>query len=331
MRTHSRRPIWARVPALVIPAPVLMLSHLGVSEASGRRVPGRRGPLHGAAARRGLHRRARCCRRSRERALSRAPATASTTSSRSSPATPGDVDLPLGARVRARRRSPADAKVDLFQVRTKDFDRSSPRSAASRRSRRSARPRSRRAAALHRTRPGRRTAACRSRRRRCRSWSSRDRGEPAPRPDSRRRRREPTTDDTADARAAAPPHWRLLVKHPSGSLEAAVNAVRRRNLIVSTSILGILGVSVGFLVAVDAARAGSRAPAARVRRDGLARAADAARGHPLGRRQSRRRRRQRRGADPPVRPARPARRACGSPNSSSRFSSSPASSRASGR
>jgi signal transduction histidine kinase len=43
-------------------------------------------------------------------------------------------------------------------------------------------------------------------------------------------------------------HWRLLVKHPSGSLEHAVNAVRRRNLIVSTSILGILGVSVGFLV-----------------------------------------------------------------------------------
>jgi two-component system sensor histidine kinase SenX3 len=47
---------------------------------------------------------------------------------------------------------------------------------------------------------------------------------------------------------AASPHWRLLVKHPSGSLEQAVNAVRRRNLLVSTSILGILGVSVGFLV-----------------------------------------------------------------------------------
>jgi len=46
----------------------------------------------------------------------------------------------------------------------------------------------------------------------------------------------------------AQPAWRLLVKHPSGSLERAVNAVRRRNLIVSSSILGILGVSVGFLV-----------------------------------------------------------------------------------
>jgi signal transduction histidine kinase len=50
-------------------------------------------------------------------------------------------------------------------------------------------------------------------------------------------------------RAGAPaPHWRLLVKHPSGSLEQAVNAVRRRNLLVSSSILGVLGLSVGFLV-----------------------------------------------------------------------------------
>jgi two-component system sensor histidine kinase SenX3 len=47
---------------------------------------------------------------------------------------------------------------------------------------------------------------------------------------------------------ASPAQWRLLVKHPSGSLEHAVNAVRRRNLLVSTSILGILGLSVGFLV-----------------------------------------------------------------------------------
>jgi signal transduction histidine kinase len=47
---------------------------------------------------------------------------------------------------------------------------------------------------------------------------------------------------------AASPHWRLLVKHPSGSLEQAVNAVRKRNLLVSTSILGVLAVSVGFLI-----------------------------------------------------------------------------------
>ena len=44
------------------------------------------------------------------------------------------------------------------------------------------------------------------------------------------------------------PHWRLLVKHPSGSLEQAVNSVRRRNLLISTGILGLLAVSVGFLV-----------------------------------------------------------------------------------
>jgi signal transduction histidine kinase len=50
------------------------------------------------------------------------------------------------------------------------------------------------------------------------------------------------------AGTAASPPWRLLVKHPSGSLEQAVNAVRRRNLLVSTSILGVLGLSVGFLI-----------------------------------------------------------------------------------
>jgi signal transduction histidine kinase len=49
------------------------------------------------------------------------------------------------------------------------------------------------------------------------------------------------------ARQAAPP-WRLIVKHPSGSLEAAVAQVRRRNLLVSSGILGILGISVGFLM-----------------------------------------------------------------------------------
>jgi signal transduction histidine kinase len=50
-------------------------------------------------------------------------------------------------------------------------------------------------------------------------------------------------------RAAVPiPHWRLIVKHPSGSLETAVAQVRRRNLVVSSGILAVLGVSVGFLV-----------------------------------------------------------------------------------
>jgi|SRR5579872_164836 len=42
--------------------------------------------------------------------------------------------------------------------------------------------------------------------------------------------------------------WRLLVQHPSGSLEHAVNAARRRNLAISSSVLGVLGVSIAFLI-----------------------------------------------------------------------------------
>ena len=53
----------------------------------------------------------------------------------------------------------------------------------------------------------------------------------------------------AATRASAnPPGWRLIVKHPSGSLETAVAKARRRNLLVSSGILGVLGVSIGFLV-----------------------------------------------------------------------------------
>jgi two-component system, OmpR family, sensor histidine kinase SenX3 len=44
------------------------------------------------------------------------------------------------------------------------------------------------------------------------------------------------------------PRWRLLVKHPAGSLEGAVAVTRRRNLLVSSSILGLLGASMGLLV-----------------------------------------------------------------------------------
>jgi signal transduction histidine kinase len=42
--------------------------------------------------------------------------------------------------------------------------------------------------------------------------------------------------------------WRLLVQHRAGSLEAAVNTTRRRNLFVSSSILAVLGASVGLLI-----------------------------------------------------------------------------------
>jgi signal transduction histidine kinase len=54
---------------------------------------------------------------------------------------------------------------------------------------------------------------------------------------------------TAVTRTSAPAAtWRLLVKHPSGSLEAAVNTTRRRNLIVSSTILAVLGASMVLLV-----------------------------------------------------------------------------------
>jgi signal transduction histidine kinase len=43
-------------------------------------------------------------------------------------------------------------------------------------------------------------------------------------------------------------HWKLVVAHPAGSLEAAVGAQRRRNLVVSSTILGLLVASMGLLV-----------------------------------------------------------------------------------
>ena len=55
-------------------------------------------------------------------------------------------------------------------------------------------------------------------------------------------------DTTRVGESTQPAHWRLLVQHPSGSLEHAVNAVRRRNIAISTGILGS-GLSVALLVA----------------------------------------------------------------------------------
>jgi two-component system sensor histidine kinase SenX3 len=48
--------------------------------------------------------------------------------------------------------------------------------------------------------------------------------------------------------APSPARWQLVVKHPAGSLESAVANVRRRNLAISSGILAILGLSIGFLV-----------------------------------------------------------------------------------
>jgi signal transduction histidine kinase len=44
------------------------------------------------------------------------------------------------------------------------------------------------------------------------------------------------------------PRWEVIVRHPAGSLEAFVGSTRRRNLLISTSILGILGASMALLI-----------------------------------------------------------------------------------
>src|SRR5690606_19609555 len=59
--------------------------------------------------------------------------------------------------------------------------------------------------------------------------------------------------DGRQARTAGPDdgqgRWRLLAQHQSGSLEAAVGAVRRRNLAISFGVLLLLSVSVALLTA----------------------------------------------------------------------------------
>ena len=58
--------------------------------------------------------------------------------------------------------------------------------------------------------------------------------------------REVTT--TARISTRTPAKWKLMVRHRAGSLEAAVGRVRQRNLIISSSIIGVLAVSMGLLV-----------------------------------------------------------------------------------
>jgi signal transduction histidine kinase len=48
--------------------------------------------------------------------------------------------------------------------------------------------------------------------------------------------------------------WQVQIRHRAGSLEAAVDSVRRRNLVISFGILGLLGASVAMLI-VSARRA----------------------------------------------------------------------------
>jgi signal transduction histidine kinase len=48
--------------------------------------------------------------------------------------------------------------------------------------------------------------------------------------------------------AGGGPRWELTMRHRAGSLEAAVASVRRRNLLLSSSILGLLAVSLAFVL-----------------------------------------------------------------------------------
>ena len=50
------------------------------------------------------------------------------------------------------------------------------------------------------------------------------------------------------ARTPLPPRWHVVVRHPAGSLEAFVGSTRRRNLLVSSSILAVLGASMALLI-----------------------------------------------------------------------------------
>jgi signal transduction histidine kinase len=45
-----------------------------------------------------------------------------------------------------------------------------------------------------------------------------------------------------------PAKWRLLVRHPAGSLEAAVDAARRRNVLISGGVLGLLAASMVMMI-----------------------------------------------------------------------------------
>jgi signal transduction histidine kinase len=56
------------------------------------------------------------------------------------------------------------------------------------------------------------------------------------------------TTETRVTAGISSPHWKLVVTHPSGSLEAAVSSQRRWNLAISSSVLGLLGASMGLLV-----------------------------------------------------------------------------------
>jgi two-component system, OmpR family, sensor histidine kinase SenX3 len=234
--------VWPSVPALVIPAPMLMLNHVAGNAPTVQMAPTVRynvllldGDYIKGEMFSGL---AQAHFQGTGDGFDYQLAVVSTTSK--------DSIYRSVAEFAPAADSPADAKVDLFQVRTKDFE----------------------SLVNEVTRFATITSMTHLGGGRGQTFIRETIGSPAniaigtPRSfifqqkeDSPGQMRLDTTVSRASATVALDghlikpsPHWRLLVKHPSGSLEQAVNAVRRRNLLVSTSILGILGVSVGFLV-----------------------------------------------------------------------------------
>ena len=105
---------------------------------------------------------------------------------------------------------------------------------------------------------------------------------------------------------AAAHRWRLFIKPEDGSLEAAVDAARRRNLWIGAGVLTLLALSVGAAGAVGPPGRAGRPAVARAGRPHLARAAHAAVDHHLRRREPRRQRRRQHRGHPAVRPDHPA-------------------------
>jgi signal transduction histidine kinase len=64
----------------------------------------------------------------------------------------------------------------------------------------------------------------------------------------------PGVTPTTTSFTVGPGAWRLVLQHPAGSLDAAVNNARRRNLALSFGVLAILSVSV-LLISINAQRA----------------------------------------------------------------------------
>ena len=109
----------------------------------------------------------------------------------------------------------------------------------------------------------------------------------------------PPTTCSSSPRSTRP--WQLRLQHAAGSLDAAVDAARRRNLWLSFGILTVLAAGVMLIVAQRPAVAAPGRAADGLRRDGVARAAHAADRHSIGRAESLGRRRARAGPGPAVR------------------------------